>query len=498
VNKEIKQEFVLAVEITSNYLQTGLYDYFGKNMASAQVPLFHEFTSNGLIESNPNDWLEVLKIAMRYLFARFYFRAEDIDSVVVTGDWGIVVPVNNEGNAIRNALVSAEGKSSFWIDEIVKGKISFTDFDVFKHKNWIKTTGSMPGAETQEAFANLIYIKNKLDIIYAQADMFLEAKDFIAFKLGAEACTTTDSSISNHLIDIENNTYVDKLFNYSELDLNKFPKIVEIAHKIGELNEAAAEELGLIPGISIISAPSLLQSSIIGNASFSMETSQLYLGYDAWISQAVNQKKIGNKEISMSQLNGNSYAHSNRFSGLKALDFYKRNFMFGAEPDNDYTDLFEMAQVAKPGAKKLSFIPFHAQNFHVDETFSGFYRTQYQHTPEDFARAIIEGTGFYSRLKFENIQTYIELNETINVAGLGAKYEFWCQVIANIFGRKTECTDEPELVALKGAAFMASIEKKRIVYEDIPSLVKVARVYEPQLKISEKYAYIFEQYKQLF
>ena len=498
--REKKQEFVLAVEITANYLQLGLFDYFGKNFAFSKVELYPEISNNGIIESNPNDWLAALKSAMRMIFARYYFRAEDLESIVVTGDWGILVPVDKEGKAVRNAIVSAEGKSNFFIKEILKDKISFSDFDVFKYKNWSKLVGSTPGNESQDAFSNLMYFKNRFTSIYNQTDKFLEAKDFLALKLGADAINTSDSAHSNHLIDLDANEYLQKIIDYSKLDYNKLPKIEQEATVIGELNSGAAEELGLISGVKIISCPSSIHTNLLGSATISQGKSFLFLGQDAWISQALGKKRISSKDISITRIAENKFAHSNRFAALSSISFFKKNFNSSAvEAQSDFQQQFyDLAENAKLGAKKLFFVPFYAQKALRNETFSGFYRTQYQHSQLDFARAIIEGVGFYARLKFEGIQKFVEESNILTISGLGAESEFWCQLNADIFGRNINCLEDASLVTLRGASFFASIEKKMLYYDDIDSLVKVSKIYEPNAKVSEKYAYIFEQYKQLF
>jgi len=498
INKS-KHEYILSVEILAKQLQVGLFDYFGKNLALAKIMLENDEPNYAISEIDPNDWLASLKAAMRVLFARYYFCAEDISAITITGDFGIIVPTDNKGNAIRKAIINTNGKIDYALEDILKDK-SFLDLDVFKSKNWSKEAGSQPLRASQEALSALLYFKHKLDAIYNQTDLFLEAKDFLAIKLGAAPFSTPDSAISNHFVDISDNQYIPKLLNICGIDGKKLPPIVASAMQIGELNALAAEELGLVKDIPIFSADSIIHTNILGAGLLHQNSGLFYAGHDAWISQSIGSKLLNNKEISTTIFSNRTFAHSVRFGGLNVLDFFIKNFTLENNSKDEiekFARFFELAQQSVSGAHKLFFVPMHAQNYSNNETFSGFYRTQYQHKTADFVRSVLEGIIFFAKLKFSEIQKFTSDTEEITAIGDMACNPFFVQLIADIFARNVNVPDHPDAASLRGAAFLVSLQKNRITPEDIASLVKAEKIVEPDKKGSEKYAYLYEKFMQI-
>ncbi len=497
-----KQNLILSIEIELSKLKIALFDYYGKSLAYTAQDIESKRFSGGGVEQNPNIWLAELKSGMRQLFAKYYFRAEDVEYISITGFWGSIIAIDKDGNSIRNAIMSEDTRGDFGVHKIVDGMLTYKHFDWFKRKKLLKTTASLPLLSSQDALGHILYIKNKLPGIYEQSYKFLETKDFLIYKLCGKASTTSEAAYSYHLAAYKSSVYDKKLLEYASIDKNKLPEIVKEGSVVGELSSEAAEELGLISGIKIINAGSNLHTSLVASLHKTNEISYI-LGEQTWISQPVNKIpsifRVDNNEF-YTLFSAQYYRHLAIESGSNNIDSFIQSFSIEAQENELLREaFFSLAKEAKTGCHNLIYIPFsgysQARSLHRNLQ-TGFRNIQPLHTHADYSRAILEGIAYRTKhliTKYVNIPV-----DNINISGSAATSDLWCEIHADILNKKISQLENPEQTNLQGAAFFAAIEKGRIIKEDIGTLLKIKNIFEPDFKRTKKYERIYEKFCKIY
>jgi xylulokinase len=67
----------------------------------------------------------------------------------------------------------------------------------------------------------------------------------------------------------------------------------------------------------------------------------------------------------------------------------------------------------------------------------------------------------------------------LRFVGGGARSELWCQIMADVLGRRILQMEEPLLANSRGAALAALVSLGALRWEDVPGCTPVARAYEP-------------------
>jgi xylulokinase len=88
--------------------------------------------------------------------------------------------------------------------------------------------------------------------------------------------------------------------------------------------------------------------------------------------------------------------------------------------------------------------------------------------------------------------------ESIRMIGGGARSKLWCQIYADVLGRTIQQVDEPVLANARGTAFQAALALGHLTVDEIPTLVPVARTYEPDSRNRRLYDELFQEFLTLY
>jgi len=123
---------------------------------------------------------------------------------------------------------------------------------------------------------------------------------------------------------------------------------------------------------------------------------------------------------------------------------------------------------------------------------AGFLGMRVEYGKKEVLRAVYEGVTFIHALHIEQFEKNIGVSE-VRFTGGAAKSEIWCQMLADVLGKKVLTVDKKE-TGCCGAALLAAIGVGEI--KDIQNVVKfirIKKVYEPHE--TEKYREKYEIFK---
>jgi xylulokinase len=191
------------------------------------------------------------------------------------------------------------------------------------------------------------------------------------------------------------------------------------------------------------------------------------------------------------------------------LQYLRDNILFhpdelstGAKPGNAYRLFDEIAARTPAGSDRLIFTPWlYGERTPVDDHYvrGGFFNQSLQTTREHMVRAVFEGVAYNSRWLLKYVEQFIKRRlDAVNMIGGGAKSDIWCQIHADVLGRRIRQVKDPILANLRGAALLASAALGHIRYDEISSLVPIACEYEPNPDHQRIYDELFEEFVAIY
>lgn len=191
------------------------------------------------------------------------------------------------------------------------------------------------------------------------------------------------------------------------------------------------------------------------------------------------------------------------------LEWYRKEYGFEAKARAvergcaDWDTLMEEAAASPPGSRGVLFLPHMAgSGCPVVDTRSlgGFVGLSSTTSRGDILRALIEGLDYQLLDIIGRMQAAVGFDaEKLVVVGGAARNPFWMQNKADVIGRRIEVPEVQDATPL-GAAMLAGIGAG--IYRDERDAYECVRregpTYEPDLRVTERYAKWFEMYKMVY
>ena len=243
---------------------------------------------------------------------------------------------------------------------------------------------------------------------------------------------------------------------------------------------AVADDLGLEPGVAVITGTPDLHSAAAGAGAVLAYQPHLAISTTSWLSCPFPGKKtdpIRQMATVPGILPGLNLVANNQDSGGGALAWLQRCLADGGAIDS-YDRLTAQAAEAEPGSGGVIFTPWLAgERSPVDNRAAraGFHNLSLQTTRAQLVRAVLEGVAFNARWLCEGVERFVGRSlGPIRAVGGGATSPLWCSIYASILDRPIEQVADPVHANLRGAALLAGIALGAVGAEEIGSLVQVA------------------------
>ena len=345
--------------------------------------------------------------------------------------------------------------------------------------------------------------------LYERTYKFLHWGSFIAFMLGADP--VVDYSLANRtlLFDIHQNDWSDTLLEIAGLDRVKLPATAPSGTVIGTVAAHMAAELGLPPGVQIVSGAHDQCANATGCGVVDAGSTVFGMGTYHCITPVFTTPPHPQTMIGLG-LNTEHHAIPGRYvsfiynQGGALVKWYRDTFaavehrQAAAQGRSVYADLFAEISL-EPG--NLLVLPHFTQTgpprFMADS--AGMIAGLHLGTPRgEILKGIIEGVAFYLKELVDLLPaTGIQI-ENYRAVGGGSRADAWVQTCADIFGKPFTRPVIIEAGAL-GAAIMAGVGAG--VFADyaqaVAAMVKLERTFEPDLPRHTRYQASYQNYQRL-
>ena len=413
-----------------------------------------------------------------------------------------MLPVDDKGCPIRNALTYQDGRSADHLRYIV---------DTIGLDRFVQIVGGQPSV----AFLpnKNLWFKENEPKLFAKTSKFVQASSYINYKLTGRMTSDIDQATRTQCLDIRTMSWSKEIGDVIGVDLDEMmPELKLVDEIIGFVTEEAAKETGLREGIPVIAGCSDAMASVyalgmsrLGEMGESSGTTSLvFAGCDRksasdipvvtrpcaidgmpWIFDAPIQTSGAALKWFIETL-----------AGEERIEAEKKG-------KNIYAYLNELALESKAGANGLFFFPYllgERAPLWNDYARGMFIGLGMDTTRADLTRAVLEGTAFALRHVVETVKEAGASAECLRICGGGAKSRTWCQIKASMLHMPVHVLDDRSGDVPVGDALL--VGRKVGVFPDLTEaaekIIKVKEIIEPVKEWEEAYDQLYPYYVEMY
>jgi L-ribulokinase len=359
--------------------------------------------------------------------------------------------------------------------------------------------------------------------IYEAADKILEAADWLTLLMTGEERRSGSTAAYKAMWSEAEGYPPAELLKALDPRLEHFVEqklrgaVCPVGGKLGELNAAWAERLGLSPGTAVGTSIIDSHAGMPGCGIAKPRQMMLIIGTSS-VQAVLSDQPYSGKGILGGVKGGiipGYYALETGLAGVGDIFEWFINTSvpasYKAKADEAGLTLFrylsDLAQHSEPGESGLLALDWWSGNKtpFVNANLSGLILGLSLTTkPEEIYRALVEATGFGTRMIMETFETAgVPIDEMYACGGIAEKDPFLMQIFADIANREINVSAVEQTAAF-GAAMYASVAagSERGGYNHITEAVSAmsrarGRTYRPNPAHAAKYSLLYGVYKEL-
>jgi xylulokinase len=488
---------ILGVDIGTTGCKAAAYSGQGRLLAAHYEGYQIQSPEPGLAQLNAVEVWHKVKRAIRSVVARC---ADDpIQALSISSLGEAVVPVTNDREILGPSILNFDQRGSEFLDPL-REKVS--------DEKLYAINGNTLG--NQYGLTKLLWIKHHQPDLYQRTDKFLLWSSFIAFMLGSEA--VVDYSLANRtlLFDLDQGDWSAELLVMAGLDRAKLPDTAPSGTIIGKVADHIAEELGLPQDVIITCGAHDQNASAVGCGVIEAGSAVYGMGTFICITPVFDQRLDPGAMLERG-LNTEHHAVPGKYvsfiynQGGSIVRWFRETFAGQKDQgspvsgDDIYDLLFSEISREPSNIIVLPHFTLTGPPHFISDSSGVMVGLNQETSRGDILKGILEGITFSLQEVVESLaETGIEIGEYRPVGG-GSKSESWIQTSADILGKPFNLPVVKEAGTL-GAAIIAGVGSGIYSsFEDgVEASVKVARTFEPDLNLHQRYLANYHAYKELW
>lgn len=497
------KDYLLGIDLGTTNVKAIIMDSDGVVAASASEANHLVFPGQDRVEQRPQEWWEnTVKILRSVTSAVGPEIVRRIRGISVSSQTVTMLPLDKNGNCLRNAMIWMDSRSAPELEYIV---------NTLGAQHFISIIDAQPDV----AFLpnKILWFKNHEPELFARTYRILQASSYINFMLTGVMAMDVDQAARSQCLDMATLTWSDEISRVIGVDLNAIlPQPVKPTEIIGAVTDAAARATGLISGIPVVAGASDAMASMYatglcrpGEAGESSGTTSLvFVGHDG---PTPPQLPVVAKPCAIS---GMPYVFDAPINTSGAcvkwyLDRFGQEERAGAAAKSmdAYTYINELAEAVKAGSNGVMFFPYllgeraPLWNSHARGMFIGMSLDTQR---ADLIRAIFEGTAFALRHVMSTIRDAGGQASVLRITGGGSKSRTWSRIKASMLRMPVYILDEKSGDVPFGDTLIAgqAVGVFKDVADAMSRIVRVKEIIEPVEAWAEVYDKMYPLYIDMY
>lgn len=495
--------YLLGIDSGTTNVKAIIMDESGTIIASASKTNSLILPGPDMVEQDAHLWWQNTAEILRMITEQAGEHiVKKIRGISISSHTVSMLPVDKNGNPLRNALIWMDNRSAPELDYIINS-IGFERF--------INIVGGQPDV----AFLpnKLLWYKKNEPELFKKTYKVLQASSYLNYKLTGQMTMDIDQAARCQCLDINTLKWSDSISQTIDINLNDIlPEPRAVNEIIGYVTEEAATETGLISGIPVVAGASDAMASMyatglstLGEAGESSGTTSLiFVGSDK---ASASNLPIVTKPCSIS---GMPYVFDAPINTTGAsikwyLDTFGQLEKNHAKNQgiNVYDYINQLAKNVKAGSNGLLYFPYllgeraPLWNSHARGMFIGMSLDTKR---EDFIRAIFEGTAFALRHVMSTIKSSGADASALRITGGGSKSRTWSQIKASMLRMPVHILDEKSGDVPFGDALIAgnAVGVFPDLTDTINKLIKVKEIINPIDEWADVYDKLYPLYIDMY
>ncbi|MDR0760478.1 MAG: hypothetical protein LBF74_10290 [Treponema sp.] len=485
--------YVAAFDLGTTAIKGVLVSREGKAVFQHTLPLKTLF-SGEYKEQDPRDWYRAFCGISRMIFENG-FSPDHILGIIMSGQMQDLIPVDGEGNPLRNAILYSDGRA---VEEAAYIN-SLIGEDSIRRITGNTMDASIPAAKL------LWYKKNEESKYGKTASVLGSSKDYVILRLCGKMMGDITSASTFGLMDIHKKRWDGSLLQTLAIPSHILPELFSCGEQAGTVSGTGAEQTGFLRGTPVYAGSgdagaSTLSSGITRDGEYS-----IYLGTSGWIA-AISKDVLSRPGVfNLAAIPPDLYINVVPFLNAGGVHKWVSDLLWPAESGlgkYDYID--SLLENSAAGSGGLLFLPYlSGERFPVmDPKIRGaFIGIDNETTRSQMARACLEGVAFSIRQGLETISR--DSVKTIRLTGGGAKTPVWRQILADVLHSSiTQSGGDSEYlpsIALSGSVFIS--RGLAVSHEDFAASLqdsKKALRYDPSISSAEYLDAQYQRYLKIY
>ena len=496
----MSEQYLLGVDI-GTYSSKGVL----VNAKTGEVVSAHEIEHDlsmphaGWVEHDADEvWWGEFATICRYLLDAGGVHSTDVKGVGVSGIGPCVLPVDEDGRPLRQAIL-------YGIDTRAQEEIEQYEEALGKDAIYALTGSNLSSSSTGP---KILWLKHHEPEVYAKARWFLTCQSYIVYRLTGQATVDVYTAGSYApLMDVEKIRWLDE----ERLGINPRPALPQTLWTCdiaGKITAPAARETGLAEGTPVIAGTIDAAAEAISTGLSRVGDMMAMFGSSNSLIVRTEQFIRTEKFWGLNWLEPQTYAVVGGMATVGSLTRWFRDNLSPLELQaqqqdgaNAYAALAKLLDQSPLGANGLIALPYFEGErtpLYDPDATGVLFGLNLKHTRADIYRALLESVGYGIRHNMDMMQSEGVNSERILAVGGGTKNLEWMQIIADIANVSMSIPSQ-QMGASYGDAFMAGVGVG--IFKGLGEInrwVRPDRVITPRAENHLRYEPLYRIYLQLY
>ncbi|MFD0680209.1 MULTISPECIES: xylulokinase [unclassified Paenibacillus] len=488
----IPNTYLVGIDIGTSGCKVALFDTEGTVLFQGTEPYPTHYPQPGHAEQNPDDWWRAVCVNLQAMFKQTGVLPDQIKGIGVDGQSGAAIPVDRQGQPLRNAIIWLDRRAAPQCDQLIQTIGPDRLFEV----------SGNPMAPSYVT-GKIRWIQQNETEAYKQSSKFLQCNSYIVYKLTGEYSQDVSQGNGLHAFNIGTKSWDYNLAEQMGIAPELLPSIYECSDIVGGVTALAASVTGLAVGTPVVAGGLDAACATLGAGAIHVGEVQEQGGQAGGMSIVMDQP-IKNKKLILScHVVKDMWILQGGTVGGGSLNWLRREFA-GESKDSGqfFQQVNEEAMRIRAGSEGLVFLPYMAGErspIWDPEAKGVFIGLSYEKTRGHMARAIMEGCAFALQ---HNLRTAEESGARINIlhsTGGAANSALWTQIKADVTEKTFKVSSSDSATTL-GAAILAGVGTGIYRnYEDaVARTVRMSREQMPNSDNQQIYRTVYDIYLETY
>lgn len=497
---------IIAYDVGTTGLKTCMFDVSSENglqFIDAEVERYPlEILPNGGAEQDPGDWWQAMCLGTTRLLQKTGTDGKDIQGISFCSQVQTLVMVDESGNALRPSMSCMDTRADKEFARYMQTGIQVEGLNLYKLLRFLKVTGAV-SASAKDPMWKYHWVKDNEPDIFKRTYKWLDAKEYLTFRATGNVKASRDVAGMTFLYDVKKQRWSDALCKMFDIDMEKLPTVCESTDIVGGLLEKPASELGLYPGVPVVSGGSDISLCQIGAGCLEVGDVNVYSGTSGWVCTTVDKLHLDLKNIigSVVGVDTRTYNYiAECETAGKCMEWVKERL--GHTPIDSYDAMIDYVRNTPAGSNGIIFSPWmHGNRCPFEDPYArgAFFNIDVNSNGSDMIHAVIEGVCMHMRWMLEATEGTFKTSPVVRFTGGSSLSQYVAQVLSNVLNREVETIENPQQVGTIGAAALMAVSLGVLKdLKEIKTLIKTNATYKPEPEKAKVYDKIFPFFKELY